>query len=221
MKYLASLAILPSLLFLGLACGSNVISAEASGTTTGGGAAPATTAGTGAGVASSGSGGATTASAASAGGIGAGATSTSASGTGGGMVSSPPLLMVTVTSPSGVSYRIDNTEVTQASYSLFLASHPQPDPSSSACSWKTTFEPGKEPSQTLGVDGRCAKKQATFFDPPTKGSDPVVCVDWCDAQAYCAWAGKRLCGAIGGGPATTYGDPNESQWYNACSNGGT
>src|SRR6185437_5545544 len=87
--------------------------------------------------------------------------------------------------------------------------------------WKTTFEPGKEPSQTLGVDGRCAKKQATFFDPPTKGSDPVVCVDWCDAQAYCAWAGKRLCGAIGGGPATTYGDPNESQWYNACSNGGT
>jgi hypothetical protein len=30
------------------------------------------------------------------------------------------------------------------------------------------------------------------------GNRPVSCVDVCDARAYCAWAGKRLCGRIAG-----------------------
>src|SRR5262249_40663852 len=52
---------------------------------------------------------------------------------------------------------------------------------------------------------------------------PVHAVDWCDAFAYCAWAGKRLCGRIAGGSVDpTFGTDlaSESEWYNACSRGG-
>jgi hypothetical protein len=31
------------------------------------------------------------------------------------------------------------------------------------------------------------------------GNFPITNVDWCDAYAYCAGIGKRLCGKIGGG----------------------
>ena len=48
---------------------------------------------------------------------------------------------------------------------------------------------------------------------------PVVSVDYCDAEAYCATQGKRLCGRVGG----TLNDPGDnanaaaSEWYAACS----
>ena len=47
---------------------------------------------------------------------------------------------------------------------------------------------------------------------------PAVDVDWCDAYAFCSWAGKRLCGKIGGGSGDDDGGAN--QWLHACSFGG-
>jgi formylglycine-generating enzyme required for sulfatase activity len=56
-------------------------------------------------------------------------------------------------------------------------------------------------------------------DPPPLGGSlfgetlPIRCVDWCEADAYCRWADKRLC---------KVGTPtSEDEWQIACSAGYT
>ena len=46
-------------------------------------------------------------------------------------------------------------------------------------------------------------------------------MDWCDAYAYCAGVGKRLCGKIGAGANgyDDFADASQSQWHNACVSG--
>jgi formylglycine-generating enzyme required for sulfatase activity len=96
---------------------------------------------------------------------------------------------------------IDSTEVTRGQYQQFLASASTAN-QIPVCSWNNDFTP-------------------TGAWPP--GADqlnlPVVHVNWCDAYAFCKWAGKRMCGAIGGGPLPfdKTGDRNMSQWMRACS----
>lgn len=81
---------------------------------------------------------------------------------------------------------IDQTEVTWTQYQAFIAGKGvnnftgQP----STCAWNADYGP-----KTLG-----------------NGSQPVRGVDWCDATAYCAWAGKQLC--------------KQTTWQAACTNGG-
>ncbi|TKC98623.1 formylglycine-generating enzyme family protein [Polyangium fumosum] len=50
----------------------------------------------------------------------------------------------------------------------------------------------------------------------------MACVDWCDARAFCAGVGKRLCGAFGAEPLgyDEFNDPTKSEWTYACSNKG-
>lgn len=100
---------------------------------------------------------------------------------------------------------IDVTEVTRAQYASWLATQPSTLGLPGPCAWKTNHEPG------------CPGPLGATKDRP------VECVDWCDAYAYCRWAGKRLCGKIGGGSNAypDYKDPGRSQWYAACSAGGT
>jgi formylglycine-generating enzyme required for sulfatase activity len=103
---------------------------------------------------------------------------------------------------------IDETEVTEADYAEFLSAvdpvgTEQPD----ACSWNDSFVPfcvGGDPCTTSDC-----------------GSFPQTCIDWCDAYAYCKWAGKHLCGPFAGhgtgegqdGFALT---TENNEWLNAC-----
>ncbi len=99
-------------------------------------------------------------------------------------------------------YSIDRTEVTRCQYQAWLDTHPSLADQGKACTWNTTYVP------------RCG------WPPGEAGDHPVVCVDWCDAYAYCKGVGKRLCGKIGGGPDEYDDDASESQWVKACTSGG-
>jgi formylglycine-generating enzyme len=112
--------------------------------------------------------------------------------------------------PVGVDlgdYRIDATEVTAGQYAQFLAVEFAPGYFDSVlpagCEFKTDFTP-------------------TGFPAVPPETIPVTGVDWCDAYAYCHWAGKHLCGKIGGGPAELNEVQNAAtnEWYRACSGGG-
>lgn len=109
----------------------------------------------------------------------------------------PPSKVVTA---GGID--IDPTEVTRAQYLAFLQTRPDPKLQPPACAWNTSFAPPDGP----------------WFTSPRR----AVMVDHCDAEAYCAWAGKRLCGAPTGGPvtATMLGDASTDGWFAVCTAGG-
>jgi formylglycine-generating enzyme required for sulfatase activity len=110
--------------------------------------------------------------------------------------------------PAGFS--IDATEVTRGQYAAWLATSPAlPSASDATCGTKTSY------AVACTNDGEA-------LPPPQNDEHPVVCVDYCDARAYCAGVGKRLCGKIGGGSnaLADFADATASQWYAACSSGG-
>ena len=99
-------------------------------------------------------------------------------------------------------FAIDPREVNNAQYQKFLDLDHDLAEQPPGCAWNDSYAP-----------------VAWVGD----GSMPVVNIDWCDARAYCHWAGRRLCGAISGG-ATTVPEafmPALDQWHHACTKGGT
>jgi len=138
--------------------------------------------------------------------------------------------MVEVEAANGVRYCIDSTEVSQGDYFAFLyevledptlGGMPKKDgggwPIGPGCEWNIDLTPGWG-----GSDNACTRTPVAFSQTNKFPKYPVACVDWCDAYAYCVWAGKRLCGRIGGGPLKPEeaADASVSQWYNVCSQGG-
>lgn len=103
----------------------------------------------------------------------------------------------------GLPYCVDSTEVTNAQYQSFVAANVAASSQASICSQNSSFLP--------------------LFGWPAASADadrPVVNIDWCDARAFCTWAGKKLCGAPGGtsGPAHDDKNADTSLLYAACSN---
>ena len=113
--------------------------------------------------------------------------------------------MALVPKVAGGYYCIDSTEVTRSQYATFAGLTPSGQPS--VCSWNTTYTP------VQNTTGQCSKGE---WPPGTRGDHPVVCIDWCDAHMFCAWAGKRLCTTI----YNQFSNAATSEWYNACSMGG-
>jgi formylglycine-generating enzyme len=103
---------------------------------------------------------------------------------------------------------IDSTEVTNAQYLAFMEAAPaieQP----AECAWNA-------------VVGESAFEPRDVWPPPEPLlNHPVSHVDWCDARAYCQWAGKRLCGRVDRSPPdwADHGTVRAELYY-ACSHGG-
>jgi formylglycine-generating enzyme len=98
---------------------------------------------------------------------------------------------------------IDATEVTRGEFRKYLLDPKRREKAPPYCSWNTTDE-APEANESLF-------------------NFPVGMVNFCDAVTYCAWAGKRLCGKIGGGMNDMLDDkdPTKSEWFSVCSVNGT
>ncbi|PKN36810.1 MAG: hypothetical protein CVU63_16290 [Deltaproteobacteria bacterium HGW-Deltaproteobacteria-20] len=106
-----------------------------------------------------------------------------------------------------VSFCVDRTEVTQAKYVEFLMAVNEDvaqtdQPPECAFNESLTYTP----------DGSCPSFSSS-------NNYPVFCVDWCDAYAYCAFRGKRLCGALTGGTLALDGPLTTDEWHFACTGG--
>ncbi len=96
---------------------------------------------------------------------------------------------------------IDATEVTSAQYNAFLLSGPSLTGQPAECSWNTSYLPGNG-----------------WVFAAAQGTWPIANVNWCDALAFCKWAGKRLCGKLGGGSADfSQFAASDNEHYLACS----
>lgn len=101
------------------------------------------------------------------------------------------------------AFCIDPTEVTAGAFQEFVNANVG-----------TTIDAGGAPCSAVAIGSR---------PPPPSPGLPVRNVTFCEARAYCAWAGKHLCGLITGGPMTNTenGDPEQSEWLKACAGDGT
>jgi formylglycine-generating enzyme len=128
----------------------------------------------------------------------AGAAGQAAPCTGGTWLGNQTVPMVELEGADGACFFIGQTEVTRAQYQAFLTAQGTTPAQAPPCDANDSLVPTCEWAGPGGGDGDL----------------PVVCVDWCDAQAYCTWAQMRLCS----GSYVNFADARQSEWFSACSN---
>lgn len=118
----------------------------------------------------------------------------------------------------GPAFCIDETEVTNAQYLAMM---------------KEIRSDGGTPLATLNsylAGTQCpALASLSDLDPtgpiPKLTELPVVNVGWCQAIVFCKWAGKHMCGAVGGAPVDVSTraqfSATSDEWQIACSNQGS
>lgn len=110
--------------------------------------------------------------------------------------------MANLVMENGKCIFVDKTEVTVGDYKSFLATSPPSSTQAALCEKNDSFVP----------EVTCLAP--TVWDTALDAY-PVVCVDQCDALAYCAWKGKDLCHGVPGHTTDT-----DNAWYQACSDSG-
>lgn len=150
--------------------------------------------------------------------------------------------MVGVPFPDGTCYLMDPWPVTRGAYyaavsqAPLVSSHPEcadhpPGDAARHGTWVDSGVPGQvcfitedsnaETGLSVRVDNRIPW-------PPSDvdQNEPMVCVTWCDAHAYCERVGKRLCQNTKLNQTSEYDEdalhePENDEFFNACTGGGS
>jgi formylglycine-generating enzyme required for sulfatase activity len=118
------------------------------------------------------------------------------------------------------AFCIDAREATQRDYGQFLAAiDGETVAQPSGCELNERFEPViPAPGGDTAPPGSCLGGGA--FDPVAYAEYSMGCVDWCDASAFCSWAGKRLCSDLPHGSGRVDGGVAVDEWSYACTSAG-
>lgn len=123
-------------------------------------------------------------------------------------------VMARIDIPDQKCFWVDRTEVTVEQYVRW-----QNDVPADGVEWEPTWCAWKgDRTDPISAAGDACVAEFFRFDlQPFAPRKPMRCVDFCEAEAFCRWAGKRLCyDSSGVGVQGPRGNPQE--WHLTCNN---